>query len=73
MKQGCKIGIYDASVIAYADDIVLLAPSLRGLQTLLDKAVEEASLLDLKFNESKSKYIIWYSASRMLPFAQTAL
>ena len=59
MKQGCKLGIHSANVIAYADDIVLLAPSLRGLQSLLDKAVEEASLLRLEFNSSKSKYMVF--------------
>ena len=59
MKQGCKIGIYNANVIAYADDIVLLAPSLRGLQILLDRTVEEAFLLDLQFNSNKSKYMVF--------------
>ena len=59
MKQGCKLGIHDASVIAYADDIVLLAPSLGSLQELLNTAVEEASLLDLEFNWKKSKYMVF--------------
>ena len=59
MKQGCKLGIHNANCIAYADDIVLLAPSVIGLQELLNKAVEEASLLDLEFNSSKSKYMVF--------------
>ena len=59
MKQSCKLGILKANVIAYADDIVLLAPSLRGLQELLNRAVEEASLIDLQFNNSKSKYMVF--------------
>ena len=31
-RQGCKIGLVRWNVLAYADDIVLMAPSLNGLQ-----------------------------------------
>ena len=33
---GCKVGHYRLNVLAYADDIVLLVPSLKGLQKLID-------------------------------------
>ena len=38
-NYGCKLGIHDSSIIAYADDLVLLSPSAKGLQTLIDIAV----------------------------------
>ena len=59
MKEGCRMGIHSSNIIAYADDIVLLAPSLKGLQTLLDKASVDSLNLDLKFNDNKSKYMIF--------------
>ena len=48
-----------SNVIAYADDIVLLAPSYTGLQTLIDIAVYEANGLNLVFNDKKSKCMIF--------------
>ena len=35
---GCKLGINYINVQAYADDIVLLAPTASGLQSLLENA-----------------------------------
>jgi len=34
---GCSIGDMMVNILAYADDIVLLSPSWRGLQHLIDK------------------------------------
>jgi len=34
-NAGCKIGGYVVNMLAYTDDIVLLAPSWRGLQKVL--------------------------------------
>ena len=61
MKQGCRMGVHSSNVIAYADDIVLLAPSFIGLQMLLDKAVHDAKEMDLDFNSKKSKYMVFRS------------
>ena len=58
-KYGCKMGILKANVIAYADDLVLLAPSAFGLQVLINEAVDEAFCLNLKFNKGKSKWMIF--------------
>jgi len=36
-KIGCNVGGMYVNILAYADDIVLLAPSWRGLQQLLNR------------------------------------
>ena len=41
-KYGCKLGIISSNIIAYADDIVILAPSVASLQILIDIAYTEA-------------------------------
>jgi len=38
-RIGCNVGGMCINILAYADDIVLLAPSWRGLQQLLDIVV----------------------------------
>ena len=61
MKYGCKLGIMSANIIAYADDIVILAPSTFSLQLLIDKAHQLASYLELKFNKVKTKCMVFSS------------
>ena len=53
-KVGCKYGILYNNIIIYADDIVLLAPSLGSLQLLVNKCQMECRKLLLKFNTTKS-------------------
>jgi len=38
-KVGCNMGGTFVNILAYADNIILMAPSWRGLQHLLDVAV----------------------------------
>ena len=54
MKVGCKLSIIQSNIVAYADDIVLLAPSAHSLKLLLDEACQEASQLNLEFNMDKT-------------------
>ena len=61
LKVGCRLGILSSNIIAYADDIVLLAPSVSSLQMLIDVANNEALLLDLRFNLKKTKCMIFNS------------
>ena len=42
---GCKIGHIKWNILPYADDIVLMAPSLKGLQRLLDILGESIKIL----------------------------
>ena len=58
-KYGCRLGFKKSSVIAYADDIVLLAPSATGLQALIDIAYSEAHEMKMKINIDKSKCLIF--------------
>ena len=61
-KYGCKLGILKSNVVAYADDLVLLAPSSASLQILINEAVDEVHKLKLKFNKSKSKWMIFHAS-----------
>ena len=40
MNVGCRLGIKRVNVQSYADDIVLISPSVAALQLLLDKISE---------------------------------
>ena len=51
---GCHIGLVGFGIFLYADDILLLAPSIRSLQRLLDVCEHELRLLDLAINSKKS-------------------
>jgi exonuclease III len=59
LNVGCNIAGTMINLLAYADDIVLLAPSWRGLQTLLK--VVEAAVNDIKmtFNTKKTVCMIF--------------
>ena len=43
--------------VCYADDIVLLAPSVKGLQNLINVCETYGLQFDVKFNESKTKLL----------------
>jgi hypothetical protein len=51
---GCNIGGVFINILAYADDIVLLAPSWAALQRLIDVLHNEAFGLDMTVNGSKT-------------------
>ena len=59
MKIGCKLGFISSNIIAYADDVVLLAPSASGLQLLIDNFCNLLSSLDLQVNINKTKCMIF--------------
>ena len=44
--------------LLYADDIILLSPTVGGLQAMLDKCFEISCVLSLKFNVCKSHCMI---------------
>ena len=54
MRVGCHIGPSPVNVIAYADDVVLLAPTRSGLQILVQKCEQLATELDISFNTKKT-------------------
>ncbi len=56
---GCRLGLLVSNVIAYADDLVILAPSVRALQILIDIIDHEIKELDLSINSAKSVCMIF--------------
>ena len=50
--------------LLYADDIILLSPFIVGLQRMLDKCFEAASVLSLQFNACKSHCIAFGKTSK---------
>ena len=55
---GCLAGITLVNHLSYADDMVLLAPSKRGLQVLLDMCSSYALLHNILYNTEKSYCMI---------------
>ena len=55
---GCHIGGYFLGALAYADDIVLLAPSPTAMRKLLQLCESYASDFSITFNSSKSKCLL---------------
>ena len=66
MNYGCKIGLQNANIIVYADDIVLLSPSISGLQILLNEAVHVTSQIGLKFNPQKCKHLLFRATGKCI-------
>ena len=63
MNVGCKLCGINVNLLAYADDLVLLAPPWVALQRLLDAAEAAASKINMTFNTRKTvcmvfKYLI---------------
>ena len=59
LKIGCRLGLHSSNIVAYADDIVLLAPSSSSLQSMMNIANSEALQLELQFNVKKCKIMIF--------------
>lgn len=53
-RMGCYNSTVCVSIFLYADDILLLSPSLTGLQTLLTACENELYELDMRLNVNKS-------------------
>ena len=55
---GCHIGLMFVGAIAYADDIVLTAPTPSAMRKLLAICDEFAAESDILFNAQKSKFLV---------------
>ena len=51
---GCSIGGVMVNHIMYADDLVIISPSAKGLQRLLDICADYSQSHDILFNDSKT-------------------
>ena len=58
---GCKLAFQPYNILAYADDIVLLAPTQSGLQLLLNNVNNHLNKLCLQLNVEKSKIMLFKS------------
>ena len=61
---GCYLGHLFAGALAYADDVVLLAPTKSALSRMLSVAGDCADMLSLRFNGTKSQYVRFCSGHR---------
>ena len=63
-KIGCNVGGMYVNILAYADDIVLLAPSWRGLQQLLNIVVEQSGIINMSLDARKSVCMVFSHSDR---------
>lgn len=56
-KYGCHIGIVNSSIFLYADDILIVAPSVSALQKLVHLVEQYLSDIDMTLNVKKSACI----------------
>ena len=67
---GCHIRDSFISILLYADDMCLVAPSLKGLQRLLRLTENFCSTWDIMLNPKKSKNMHFGKKTDSLPFLQ---
>ena len=63
-RVGCNVGGVAINILAYADDLVLLAPSWCGLQYLLDIVVQQSKAIDMSLNARKSVCMVFNHRDR---------
>ena len=56
-NAGCYFSFHCCCIFLYADDILLLSPSISGLQLLLDACEKELNNIDMRINVNKSSCI----------------
>ena len=56
-NTGCYISSICVSIFLFADDILLISPTITGLQSLLNVCESELDKLDMRVNTDKSKCI----------------
>jgi hypothetical protein len=64
LNVGCNIAGTTINLLAYADDMVLLAPSWRGLQILLNIVEAAADDIKMTFNTKKTVCMIFNPCNR---------
>jgi hypothetical protein len=61
---GCDLGSKMLNILAYADDIVIMSPSWRGLQCLLDIVSAHICNIDMVANPNKSVCMVYVPKQR---------
>ena len=57
--SGCHIGNHFVGAFGYADDLILLCPSVSGMNEMIKICEEYAHIHSILFNGKKSKYLIF--------------
>jgi hypothetical protein len=70
-RVGCNIGGIVFNVLAYADDIVVLAPAWRAMQRLLDILSDEACSINMQCNVDKTVCMVFPPRNRNMQIAST--
>ena len=65
LPSGCVIGDAKVNHLMYADDLVLIAPTASGLQSLIRECESFGNKMDIAFNSLKSSILIY--KSKLLP------
>ena len=65
MDVGCCLSGIRYNIICYADDVMLLAPSKTGLQTLLNKFEQCLGVLGLFANVDKCAYLTLFRGKHL--------
>ena len=58
-RVGCYIGNQAVNALSYADDLVLVSPTLQSMKVLLDIAIDYGNEFSVNFNPDKS-FIMFY-------------
>ena len=64
-KVGCSIGTMFTGILAYADDIALLAPTAYAMRRMLSFCESYAADFCVSFNASKSKCVLFTSLCKL--------
>ncbi len=56
-KIGAKLGNHNISIIAYCDDVILMSPTIRHLNILLEICYKYSVEWKLQYNQSKSVFM----------------
>ena len=69
LNVGATFNDVYTGITAYADDIILMSPTISGLQTMLDKCVAYGMKHMIKFNSTKTEFVISGNSQHLLnPF-----
>jgi len=63
---GCHLRSMFIGCLMYADDMILICPSVRGLQHMLDACISISDSISLQFNASKSHCLAVGRLSRLV-------
>ena len=58
-RAGCRIGTKFCGALAYADDLTLISPSIKGLQSMINICETFSVEYDVVFNETKTVCIMF--------------